>query len=247
MTSRSARPRTPALPRATRSAGGEAHRSTGASVVCRVRVTVPPARWLGALSRAHPQVGFEVLDRLEIAPGRVLFEMRVPARSPGAWSRAIGAQAGVRSVEPITSGPGVEVYRVLYAGRTFLPLVKRHRVLRRFPFTVRNGDTSWTLVGSEPRIRAFLADLGRTGAAFRVESVRSRPGPAGSIALTSRQQEILGRAVAEGYFEVPRRVSLSELSRRIGVANSTLSVTLALIERKIVAPLAPLGAEPPEA
>jgi predicted DNA binding protein len=40
----------------------------------------------------------------------------------------------------------------------------------------------------------------------------------------------------EGYFDVPRRISLTRLATKVGVATSTLSVTLALIEKKILEP-----------
>ncbi|MGI0054942.1 MAG: helix-turn-helix domain-containing protein [Thermoplasmata archaeon] len=73
---------------------------------------------------------------------------------------------------------------------------------------------------------------------FHVESVHH-----GSLArtpstLTVRQEEILRRALAEGYFDVPRRISLTALAPKIGVAMSTLSVTLAVIEKKILEPRA---------
>ncbi len=42
--------------------------------------------------------------------------------------------------------------------------------------------------------------------------------------------------MAEGYFEVPRRISLTKLAPKIGVSMSTLSVTLAVIEKKILEP-----------
>jgi hypothetical protein len=65
--------------------------------------------------------------------------------------------------------------------------------------------------------------------------------------MTPRQQEILQRALAAGYFDVPRRISLTELAVRIGVATSTLSVTLAVIEKKIVESFPLSAIEAPEA
>jgi len=52
--------------------------------------------------------------------------------------------------------------------------------------------------------------------------------------LTARQEEILGTALTQGYFEFPRRISLTDLSELIGVRPSTLSEILRGAERRIL-------------
>jgi len=52
--------------------------------------------------------------------------------------------------------------------------------------------------------------------------------------LTPREQEVLYYAYFRGYYDTPRRVSLEELSRELGIAKSTLNEMLRSAERKIV-------------
>lgn len=52
--------------------------------------------------------------------------------------------------------------------------------------------------------------------------------------LTSRQKEILLAAISNGYFDFPRKTSLSELSEKVGVKPSTLSEILRSAERRIM-------------
>jgi len=52
--------------------------------------------------------------------------------------------------------------------------------------------------------------------------------------LTPREQEVLYYAYFRGYYDAPRRVSLEELSRELGIAKSTLNEILRSAERKIV-------------
>jgi len=54
------------------------------------------------------------------------------------------------------------------------------------------------------------------------------------VALTARQEQVLGTALAQGYFEFPRRISLTELSELVGVRPSTLSEILRGAERRIL-------------
>jgi predicted DNA binding protein len=53
--------------------------------------------------------------------------------------------------------------------------------------------------------------------------------------LTSRQSEILAKAISLGYFEFPRRFSLTELSKQVGIRPSTLSQVLRSAEEKVMA------------
>jgi predicted DNA binding protein len=56
--------------------------------------------------------------------------------------------------------------------------------------------------------------------------------------LTPPQGGVHHPAVVEGYFEVPRRISRTELAIRMGAAGSMVPVTLAAIGEKIVEPIA---------
>jgi len=54
------------------------------------------------------------------------------------------------------------------------------------------------------------------------------------VELTTRQEEVLGTALAQGYFEFPRKISLTGLSELVGVRPSTLSEILRGAERRIL-------------
>jgi predicted DNA binding protein len=53
--------------------------------------------------------------------------------------------------------------------------------------------------------------------------------------LTPRQSEILAKAISLGYFEFPRRFSLTDLSKQVGIKPSTLSQVLRAAEEKVMA------------
>jgi DNA-binding CsgD family transcriptional regulator len=202
----------------------------------RIRVTLPANAWMAALTRAHPSARVEILDRLEISSRLVLFEVQFPSTLEDGWSGELTRLPGVRSVELIRATPRTEAYRIVFGGRTFLPLAKRLRLLRRFPFPIQNGIATWLVVGSKSRTKRLFRSLRESRIAFELEAVRRGNRADPGTVLTPRQRDVLRRAVADGYFEVPRRVSLTELAMRIGVTPSTLSVTLAIIEKKLVEP-----------
>ncbi len=60
--------------------------------------------------------------------------------------------------------------------------------------------------------------------------------------LTSRQRDIVGVALEEGYFDYPRRITLRQLAKKAGVSASTLSEVLRRAEKKILSTYSRPGA-----
>ena len=100
------------------------------------------------------------------------------------------------------------------------------------PFDSEDEVATWRfIVRRSSDLREVLAKLGREGIVARIEDVAPLERRA---TLTGRQKEIMAAAVAQGYFEFPRRTSLTELSRMVGVKPSTLSEILRSAERRIM-------------
>ncbi len=93
------------------------------------------------------------------------------------------------------------------------------------PFTVQAGRAEWDHTGNGEELRRMLRDRGLRIAVRRVRKGRG---------LTPRQREILLRAIEEGYYDFPRRITLSELAEKLGISKSYLSETLAKVESKLL-------------
>ena len=101
------------------------------------------------------------------------------------------------------------------------------------PLNSETRPLSWRFIARNAGdFRRILARLEREGIETRVEDVAPVERRA---ALTARQTEIITTAVAQGYFEFPRRISLTRLSGLLGVKPSTLSEVLRSAERRILA------------
>jgi hypothetical protein len=100
-------------------------------------------------------------------------------------------------------------------------------------------DGQWKLRVLYPERELFSAThefCEEHGLDFDVHSIRELEGePAGRYGLTTEQYEVLAEAARMGYFEVPREVSLEELSEELGVSHQAAServrrATSALVE-----------------
>ena len=94
------------------------------------------------------------------------------------------------------------------------------------------GGLEWRILA--PRrdaIEDLVATLKDRGLAIELTAIK-KAGRRGS--LTERQDKVLNIAYRLGYFEFPKKINLSELAKKVGVAKSTLSEILRTGEEKIV-------------
>ncbi len=200
----------------------------------KLRVTLPSTVWSRPFSVKHPNLRIELIDRMEVGSGLTLVEVQIHGERATDWGVEIRTLPNVEEVEVISTGGETGLYRIIYKGDPFIPTLRELKLLRRFPIHIQAGVATWVVVGPEPKVRRLLTHLHSNSIGVEVVSVGRGPPSHGPFSLTSRQHQILRRAMLEGYFEVPRRVSLTELAPKIGIAASTLSVTLAVIEKKIL-------------
>ncbi|MGD1054970.1 MAG: helix-turn-helix domain-containing protein [Nitrososphaerales archaeon] len=100
------------------------------------------------------------------------------------------------------------------------------------PLNAEVQPASWRFIVRRTNdLRQILSRLSHEGVETRIEDVSPLDQKA---TLTGRQKEIIAMAVTQGYFEFPRKVSLTNLSQLVGIKPSTLSEILRSAERRIM-------------
>lgn len=100
------------------------------------------------------------------------------------------------------------------------------------PYSSTDGDGKWRLLVSDSeQLNTLLARLDDHGIKA---SIGELSGVKGADRLTSHQRDVLAKAISLGYFEFPRRHSLTELSKQVGIKPSTLSQVLRSAEEKVM-------------
>jgi predicted DNA binding protein len=209
--------------------------------VCRLRVPLPEAAWIAGFSRERPDVTIEVLSRLDLGARMSVSELRLHVPGPGPWVDEIRSLGQVKEAELLTSTTSEVRLRVIHRTSPFVTIFRELQLMRRFPFTIRAGEASWVIIASERKHRQLIDSLSKQTTGVVLESVRqSDTSPVGEP-LTPRQNELLQRAMAAGYFEVPRKITLTRLAAREGMAISSLSEAMAIVEKKLLERWSPGG------
>jgi hypothetical protein len=105
-------------------------------------------------------------------------------------------------------------------------------VCMQCPYNQAEENPTWQVLVSRPDdLRELISRLERRGVPAKIMSISQVDQ---DELLTGRQKEVLAMAISLGYFDFPRKISLTELSKKVSIKPSTLSEILRNAERKIL-------------
>lgn len=164
-----------------------------------------------------------------------MLEVEIFSQDPEDYTDELSRLPGVVSVSrPASIGPRTLYHGTIDLTPEYMRVVSELGALLRYPRLVENGRHTLEVVARTSQIRDLIERLGRI--AHDVEVLRFGRGPMRSCParLSPRQVALLHRALAAGYFDVPRRITLTSLATKLGRSKSGLSRALAVIERDLV-------------
>jgi predicted DNA binding protein len=135
---------------------------------------------------------------------------------------------------------GIEDFRIIDSNRYsvviaakgggFLRPMQDIGIIPHTPFEVRDGWVDWVFECPRENIRDLIVQFKNKGIPHRLVSTRS----VSSRLLTTRQREVFDVAMREGFYDVKRRITLTEMAGLLGISKSTLSAQLQRIENSIM-------------
>ncbi len=162
----------------------------------------------------------------------LLVELQGP--DPDNLVRKLRTVASVRGTAPDeTSGTGTLLVLLHLRDPIYCTIARVPGVVCiTCPFnSVERGRCEWKILVTDSQALRSTVQLLR-GHGIEA-SIRHVSDPEGHAGLTFRQRQVLLEAIEAGYFESPRRITLTSLSRRLSVAPPTLSEILRKAESKL--------------
>jgi hypothetical protein len=203
-------------------------------LIATLNVRIPKGLWTGVFSLAHPETPLEVLNQSVVDPGASVSDYWIGGRPPGVWAREIAGSPDVLKVDPLAEVGDGSVYRVTYRNPPVIYLFRELAVPLQFPIRILAGFLRIEVVARLPEFQKILEYARRVDPRAQVVSIRRRPLRSHLPVLTESQQLLLRRAMAEGYFAVPRKITLTGLARLVNRSKSSVSEAIALIEEKLL-------------
>ena len=194
-------------------------------------ITLPDAVWVGRLSRRHPEVTFRVLSAMPVGETGVGLVEVVGGPIPEVLA-AISESEDVERVDVLQRVEDRAVVQFETTEPMLLFSVRESGAPLDLPMEIRDGEAAMEITASSDRISALGGQLDAFGLRYDLERIYRSPNP--PDLLTERQRDLLTEAIDRGYYDTPRRCTLTELAEATGTAKSTVSEILHRAEGKVL-------------
>jgi predicted DNA binding protein/CheY-like chemotaxis protein len=208
-------------------------------VSCRIILSLPPGypSYHAKVTANHPDLRFLVLERLEADNDTLVEDLKVTGESLGEnLTDELRRATGTKSVELLEQSVNklICLYRMTTQMTPFYRAVKELRVLIRFPIPIENSVARPLVISSRSKVRDLLEKMKTFAPDSTIQSIRTESISGVTDLLTPKQLEVFKLAMSSGYWDVPRRTTLTDLASMTNVAKSTIWETLAMIEKKLI-------------
>jgi predicted DNA binding protein len=203
-------------------------------LIATLRIGMQKDLWTGGFSRAHPSLRLEGLNRTDLTSDISVSDYWISGGSPGLWASEISGYSDVQRVESLAEVADGCIYRVTYRNPPVVDLYRRLRLPLQFPLRIQSGIITWEVVARRAEFDEVLRYIKDQHLDATIVSIRRRPLRSHLPSLTQGQQQLLSDAMAAGYFAVPRGITLTDLAKRLGRSKSSISESLAHIEKKLL-------------
>ena len=130
---------------------------------------------------------------------------------------------------------GVNLISLICENPLFLDQVFQLGISITFPIKCDKNLQYWDLVCPQNKNNLLVSELHKEKITYSILSVKpvTNQKTLSQFDLTSRQKEIYDIALKKGYFQTPKKISLSLLAQHVGISPSTISVMMKRIVNKM--------------
>lgn len=203
------------------------------AAVAQLEVTLPSDMWISQFTARHPDVRLLIFNQLLLSRYRCLVGIELCGDEEIDHAAEIRSLPRVTRVERLTVFGRPTRYLVEVVGSPFLRLLGQLNLLFTYPVTCQQGVCRVHLMDRVSKLRALEDAVRQLGGEVRITRARRGQVRSSSAYLTAAQARLFHKAVAVGYFDVPRRVTLEKFAHQVGLSMSWVSTALASVEKKL--------------
>lgn len=205
--------------------------------VLRIEVRLSDGHWAGDLTRLFPESLLRIEEHMPLGKGRGTATASIRTRDADSIKDSLEGSTSIEDLsvwEKTEHGMRFRV-EIPRGGGGFIRPLMEVGLVPRTPFDVRDGWVDWTIECQQVNASELLMRLSDAEIPHRVLSIRS--GSDESL-LTPRQRQVFELALAEGYFDKPRRIDQAGMARILGISRSTLNEIVQGMESRVMKGLA---------
>ena len=199
-------------------------------VQIKLKIDIPQGKWLAKFNKKYPELNFYILSKFLIddKTGLTLFQITGP--SVPQFLKDFKDEVNRFSSQILFEGEGLVILNVKVVDPWILNILVKTELLIIYPILVKDGVIRIEAITERFKVDHFMTGLEKKGIRAVIKSIGYYDK---STLLTQRQYEILTIASKNGYFDIPRKITLSKFATTIGISKSALSETMRRIYKKL--------------
>ncbi|MEE9377089.1 MAG: helix-turn-helix domain-containing protein [Candidatus Lokiarchaeia archaeon] len=199
-------------------------------VQIKLKIDIPQDKWLAKFNKKYPELNFYILSKFLIddKTGLTLYQINGP--SVTRFISDFKESSTKISSQILFEGEELVLLNVKVVDPWILNTLVKTELLIIYPILVKEGKIRIKAITDRFKVDHFMTQLEKKGIKATIKSIGYYHK---SALLTSRQNEILNTASKNGYFDIPRRISLSEFAKTLHISKSALSETMRRIYKKL--------------
>ena len=195
------------------------------------QINLPDGLWIAEISKKYSKITFAILSILptEEMIGNSLIKITGP--NIDQFLEEIKTHPSSLEFNLIFDSKAYKIINVKTKDPWLLISLIKSEVILKMPVMIKDGIANWEILAPQEKISTLNKLFTEKGIDFKLKSIgKYRDEPQ----LTARQSEVLDLALKQGYYEIPRKITLTQLADKLAVAKSTLSGILRRIDKKLV-------------
>jgi len=203
----------------------------------KVKITFPDKLWLGELSRKYPLFQFEVKSFIPISQDPFIGNswITIHGINPVQILFFLKIHSSLKSYFVLEEATDHITINTQTNDALLLRSIINNNILIQFPIWIEKGEAEFELLSrSRENIDVFIEELQFHGINIILKTIGTYKDEINSHQLTSRQRDMYQKAKKAGYYESPRKITISELAQKENISKSTLSTLLQRIHKKLL-------------
>jgi len=208
----------------------------GDNTATKLSVTLPSLIWIAVLSRKFPDNIFEfrsamMTDNVEMATNN-LFSIK--GINPSKCLQVMKTFSEINLITLLEEKPHYIALMVQSKNHFILHAMQKYHIVPQFPIIIQNGIATIEIVGCRSHIDEFIDELQSKQMNVEIHQMGAYKRNPTLNELSPRQLEIYQKAKKAGYYETPRRITLTQLAKQENLSKSTLSILLQKVHKKLL-------------
>ncbi|TFG09738.1 MAG: hypothetical protein EU535_08805 [Promethearchaeota archaeon] len=199
-------------------------------VQIKLHIQVPDEKWLAKFNKKYPELIFQIMSKflLDTRTGMTLFQVKgITVKQFLNEFRELSEEI---TFQILFEGEDFAILNVKTEDPWILSALIKTELLISYPVTIKNSAIMLDILSERHKIDEFLIELESKKISYSLKSIGYYNN---SALLTDKQNEILTLGLKYGYFDIPRKLSLSNFAEKVGVSPSALSEMLRRINKKL--------------